>query len=89
MRVCAGVVCSGQELGRVRAVAPKLYKVVPGIRPAGTDAGDQKRVMTPELAITQGATHLVVGRPIMKASDPRDAADRIVAGIAGALTPAG
>lgn len=82
---CAGVVCSGRELGRVKSVAPKLYKVVPGIRPAGADVGDQKRVMTPTLAIESGATHLVVGRPIMKAEDPPAAADAIVAEIAAAL----
>lgn len=81
---CAGVVCSGQELGRVRAVAPNLFKVVPGIRPSGSEVGDQKRVMTPAQAIGQGATHLVVGRPIMKADDPVAAADLIVAEIASA-----
>jgi orotidine-5'-phosphate decarboxylase len=82
---CAGVVCSGQELARVRAVAPKLFKVVPGIRPAGSAAGDQARVMTPGRAIEEGATHLVVGRPIMRADDPAAAADAIVAEIANAL----
>ncbi len=82
---CAGLVCSGQELPRVQAVAPSLFKAVPGIRPAGADVGDQKRVMTPTLAIGQGATHLVVGRPIMKADDPVASADAIVAEIAAAL----
>ena len=82
---CAGVVCSGQELRGVVAAAPSLFRVVPGIRPAGTDAGDQKRVMTPALAIADGATHLVVGRPILQAADPAAAADAIVAEIAGAL----
>lgn len=80
---CAGVVCSGQELDRVRAVAPDLYRVVPGIRPAGADVGDQKRVMTPAKAIGDGATHLVVGRPIRTASDPAAAADAIVSQMAG------
>jgi orotidine-5'-phosphate decarboxylase len=75
---CAGVVCSGRELSRVRTVAPELYRVVPGIRPAGTDVGDQKRVMTPEQAMADGATHLVVGRPIRTAADPAAAADTIV-----------
>jgi orotidine-5'-phosphate decarboxylase len=71
---CAGVVCSGQELARVRSVAPELFRVVPGIRPLGNEVGDQKRVMTPEQAMAEGATHLVVGRPIMGAADPRAAA---------------
>jgi orotidine-5'-phosphate decarboxylase len=82
---CAGVVCSGQELRGVVETAPSLFRVVPGIRPAGAEAGDQKRVMTPALAIADGATHLVVGRPILQASDPAAAADAIVAEIAGAL----
>lgn len=82
---CAGVVCSGQELHGVVAAAPSLFRVVPGIRPVGADAGDQKRVMTPALAIADGATHLVVGRPILQAADPAAAADAIVAEIAGAL----
>ncbi|MFO7565553.1 MAG: orotidine-5'-phosphate decarboxylase [Enhygromyxa sp.] len=81
---CAGLVCSGEELGAVCAVAPDLFKVVPGIRPAGAALDDQKRVMTPARAITAGATHLVVGRPIHKAADPAAAADAIVAEIAGA-----
>jgi orotidine-5'-phosphate decarboxylase len=79
---CAGVVCSGRELARVRTVAPDLFRIVPGIRPAGADVGDQKRVMTPHDAITGGATHLVVGRPIMRADDPAAAADEIVAQMA-------
>jgi orotidine-5'-phosphate decarboxylase len=83
---CAGLVCSGQELARVTAAAPSLFKVVPGIRPAGSAVGDQKRVMTPAMAIESGATHLVVGRPIMKADDPTGSATAIVDEIAGALT---
>ena len=79
---CAGVVCSGQELSRVSATAPSLFRVVPGIRPAGAAVGDQKRVMTPADAIRDGASHLVVGRPITKADDPASAADAIVAEIA-------
>lgn len=81
---CAGVVCSGQELLGVRQAAPDLFRVVPGIRPAGSEVGDQKRVMTPARAIEAGATHLVVGRPITKAEDPAQAADAIVAQIASA-----
>ena len=79
---CAGVVCSGQELAQVRAVAPELYRVVPGIRPAGAAVGDQKRVMTPARAIAGGATHLVVGRPIMQADNMAQAADAIAQEIA-------
>lgn len=82
---CAGIVCSGAELSRVRSVVPTLLRVVPGIRPAGSDVGDQKRVMTPGLAISEGATHLVVGRPIRNADEPSAAADAIVAEIAAAL----
>jgi orotidine-5'-phosphate decarboxylase len=78
---CAGVVCSGEELQRVRRVAPKLFRVVPGIRPVGIDAGDQKRVMTPARAVAEGATHIVVGRPILQADDPAAAADGIVAAL--------
>lgn len=76
---CAGVVCSGQELARVRAAAPGIACVVPGIRPAGAEVGDQKRVMTPGQAIADGAGYLVVGRPILAADDPAAAADAIVA----------
>lgn len=81
---CAGVVCSGEELPRVVAIAPGLAPVVPGIRPQSADVGDQKRVMTPEMAIAAGAAYLVVGRPILGAADPGAAADAIVASIAAA-----
>lgn len=80
---CAGLVCSGQELARVREAAPGLAFVVPGIRPAGGELGDQKRVMTPREAIAAGASYLVVGRPILGAADPAAAADAITAEIAG------
>jgi orotidine-5'-phosphate decarboxylase len=58
--------------------------VTPGIRPAGAEKGDQKRVMTPAAAIAAGADHLVVGRPILAAPDPKAAADAIVSEIASA-----
>ena len=79
---CAGVVCSGEELARVVAVAPGLPPVVPGIRPAAADHGDQRRVMTPAQAIAAGAAYLVIGRPILGAPDPALAADAIAAEIA-------
>jgi orotidine-5'-phosphate decarboxylase len=81
-----GVVCSPEEAVRLRAiVGPDLLLVTPGIRPAGSDAGDQKRVMTPADAIAAGADYLVVGRPILKAPDPRAAAEAIAGEIARAI----
>lgn len=82
---CAGIVCSGQELSAVVEVAGELHRVVPGIRPAGSEVGDQRRVIDPRAAIADGATHLVVGRPIRTAEDPVGAADRIVAEIGSAV----
>lgn len=74
-----GLICSPQELARVRKVAPKLELIVPGIRPAGAPAGDQARVLTPAEARAQGAAGLVVGRPITQAVDPKRAAESILA----------
>jgi orotidine-5'-phosphate decarboxylase len=80
-----GVVCSAEEVARIRPiVGAKLKLVTPGIRPAGADAGDQKRIMTPASAIAAGADYLVVGRPILAAPDPKAAAQAIVAEIARA-----
>jgi len=59
--------------------------VTPGIRPAGSATGDQKRIMTPTRAIAAGSDYLVVGRPVLEAADPRAAADAIQAEIAQAL----
>ena len=74
-----GVVCSPEEAAKVRAVVgAKLAVVTPGIRPAGTDAGDQKRIATPAAAIAAGADYLVVGRPIIAAADPKAAAQAII-----------
>ena len=78
-----GLVCSPEEAANVRAiVGGGMALETPGIRPAGAEAGDQKRIMTPAGAIAAGADYLVVGRPIVAASDPRAAADAIVAEIA-------
>ena len=67
-----GIVCSPLELPRLReALAPSTTLVTPGIRPANTDAGDQKRIMTPAQAKQAGANYLVIGRPILAATRPR------------------
>jgi orotidine-5'-phosphate decarboxylase len=80
-----GVVCSPEEIEAIRvACGPEFLLVVPGVRPAGAAAGDQKRVATPADAIRAGADILVVGRPITGASDPTAAARTIVAEIAAA-----
>lgn len=74
-----GVVCSAYEIELIRkACGPGFELMVPGIRPAGADVGDQKRVMSPKEAISAGATHLVIGRPITGASDPAKAAQDIL-----------
>lgn len=75
-----GVVCSADEAAAVRRiVGPKLAVVTPGIRPAGADRGDQKRVVTPADAVRRGASHLVVARPIVDAVDRKAAARAIIA----------
>lgn len=77
-----GVVCSSHEIEPLRrALGKDFILMVPGIRPAGADHGDQKRVMTPEQALQAGATHLVMGRPITESSDPAKAALDILAGL--------
>jgi orotidine-5'-phosphate decarboxylase len=82
-----GLVCSPEEVANLRRiVGDRLTLVTPGIRPAGAEVGDQKRVATPAAAIAAGADYLVVGRPIIAAPDPRAAAEAIVAEIAGAAT---
>jgi orotidine-5'-phosphate decarboxylase len=80
-----GLVCSPQEAANLRRIiGAELTLVTPGIRPAGSGAGDQKRVATPAAAIAAGADYLVVGRPIITATDPKAAAEAIIAEIAGA-----
>jgi orotidine-5'-phosphate decarboxylase len=80
-----GVVASGQEAALVRQVVGRDFLVVtPGIRPAGASEGDQTRVMTPAAAIAAGASHLVVGRPITQAADPKAAAEKILSEMAAA-----
>ena len=75
-----GLILSAEEVEAMRRrVGSKLRLVTPGIRPAGAAPGDQKRVMTPRLALKAGADYLVVGRPITQADDPRAAAEAIVA----------
>ena len=84
-----GLVCSPREVGRLRAaLGPRPYLVTPGIRPAGGDLGDQKRVATPAAAARDGASAIVVGRPIVEAPDPRAAALAILAELAEARSPA-
>ena len=83
-----GLVCSGEEAALLRPIiGADMVLVTPGIRPAGAAAGDQKRIMTPAAAIAAGADHLVVGRPILAAADPKAAAGAIIAEIAGAVPP--
>ncbi|WP_448582720.1 orotidine-5'-phosphate decarboxylase [Thermaurantiacus sp.] len=77
-----GVVTSAREVSSLRARWPEGLLVVPGVRPAGADAGDQKRVMTPREAMAAGASVLVVGRPISAADDPAQAAASIAAELA-------
>jgi orotidine-5'-phosphate decarboxylase len=73
-----GIVCSAHEVAAMRSAWPDGVFVVPGIRPAGSNIGDQKRVMTPAAALAAGASVLVVGRPITEADDPAAAAHAIV-----------
>jgi orotidine-5'-phosphate decarboxylase len=80
-----GLVCSAQEAANIRSiVGTDMMLVTPGIRPAVSDADDQKRIMTPSAAIKAGADYLVVGRPVLAAADPKAAAEAIVQEIAGA-----
>jgi orotidine-5'-phosphate decarboxylase len=74
-----GVIASGQEAARIRAATgPNFLIVTPGIRLPGSTTDDQERVMTPENAIAAGANHIVVGRPITQADDPKAAAEKFI-----------
>ena len=82
-----GLVCSAEEAAALRpAIGARMTLVTPGIRPMGAASGDQKRIMTPAAAIAAGADYLVVGRPILEASDPHGAATAIIAEIATACS---
>jgi orotidine-5'-phosphate decarboxylase len=77
-----GIVCSGAEVASARAAWPDGFLVVPGVRPTGFDVADQKRVVTPRQAFADGASILVIGRPITAAIDPARAIADIAAGLA-------
>jgi orotidine-5'-phosphate decarboxylase len=77
-----GMVCSPAEAAALRSALPKALLVTPGIRPAGADAGDQKRIATPQFALAAGASMLVIGRPITAAADPKAAAQAILSDMA-------
>ena len=81
-----GLVCSPEEAALLRPIAgPQRVLVTPGIRPAGAASGDQKRIMTPGAAVKAGADHLVIGRPITEAGDPKEIAQSIAAEIESVL----
>ncbi|MDK1491593.1 orotidine-5'-phosphate decarboxylase [Sinorhizobium sp. 7-81] len=81
-----GIVCSAEEAAAVRKIiAAEMALVTPGIRPAGADKGDQKRVMTPAEALRAGSSHLVVARPIVQAAEPLTAARAILTEMESAL----
>lgn len=81
-----GLVASPEEIAQLRPAFPDLTLVIPGIRPAGSAKGDQKRIATPSAAIAAGADYLVIGRPITQAPDPAQAAAAILDEIAGVNT---
>jgi orotidine-5'-phosphate decarboxylase len=76
-----GIVCSGAEVARASEIWPEGYFVVPGVRPAGSEVGDQKRIVTPAEAANDGASVLVIGRPITAAPNPRRAIMDIAASL--------
>ncbi len=82
-----GVVCSGHEVAAIKTQSPSLSCLCPGIRPAGTAADDQRRIMTPAAAVRAGADFLVVGRPITAAPDPLEAVHQITMQMASVTHP--
>lgn len=81
-----GFVCSSEEVAALRALTgPEGVLVIPGIRPAGSDTNDQKRMATPAFALSAGASYLVVGRPITQAANPAVAAQAVLREMAEAL----
>ena len=79
---CGGIVCAADDLQIVGELAPRMKKVVPGIRPEGTPVDDQARVATPTEALAKGADLLVIGRAVTKAEDPAAAAAALAAAVA-------
>ena len=75
---CGGIVCAARDVAKAKELAPQLIAVVPGIRPEGADAGDQRRAATPQEALDAGADLLVVGRPVTRADDRVAAAAALV-----------
>ena len=75
-----GVVCSAQEVELIRNnCSPEFLTVTPGIRPAGSDQGDQRRVLTPQQALAAGVNYMVIGRPITGEKEPYLACNNILA----------
>jgi orotidine-5'-phosphate decarboxylase len=86
---CGGIVCAAADLTVARQIAPRLLRVVPGIRPASAETDDQARPATPTEAITEGADLLVIGRPVTRADDPVAAAAAVADEVAAAGVTAG
>ncbi len=82
---CQGIVCAAEDLNDARQIAPRLLRVVPGIRPEGSEHHDQSRAATPANAIGEGADLLVIGRPVTQADDPAVAAAAIAAEVARSI----
>ena len=74
---CGGIVCAAEDLSDARTIAPRLVRVVPGIRPAGVSTDDQARAATPQEALDGGADLLVIGRAVTNADDPEEAAAKL------------
>ncbi|MEM9561128.1 MAG: orotidine-5'-phosphate decarboxylase [Actinomycetota bacterium] len=79
---CGGIVCAGSHLKDARELSPRTLRVVPGIRADGAERHDQPNAVTPELALSEGADLLVIGRPVTQADDPARAAAELLGGLA-------